>query len=91
MKKIAENNRKTRKKTQKELLLEAIEENTFYSKMAMSMAEHVGCMALTLNTVAIAREKGKGLEIAKALFTASSLLFTLDSAEVMVHELKKRF
>lgn len=78
------------KAPRKDKLLEAIDENTFYTKMAMKTAGHVGTLVLTLHTLELARQKGRVTKLAEGLFTTATILLLLDDVEVLLHEFRGR-
>lgn len=70
-------------------IMELLEENNFYSKMAMQKAGHVGLLVMALYIIMKENAKGKEDKLSKIILTLTMILLLLDDVENIVHIGKK--
>ena len=70
-------------------IMELLEENNFYSKMAMQKAGHVGLLVMAVYIIMKANAKGKEDKLSKIILTLTMILLLLDDVENIVHIGKK--
>ena len=70
-------------------IMELLEENNFYSKMAMQKAGHVGLLVMAVYIIMKENAKGKEDKLSKIILTLTMILLLLDDVENIVHIGKK--
>lgn len=70
-------------------IMELLEENNFYSKMAMQKAGHVGLLVMAVYIIMKENAKGKEDKLSKIILTLTMVLLLLDDIENIVHIGKK--
>ena len=70
-------------------IMELLEENNFYSKMAMQKAGHVGLLVMALYIIMKENANGKEDKLSKIILTLTMILLLLDDVENIVHIGKK--
>lgn len=70
-------------------IMELLEENNFYSKMAMQKAGHVGLLVMAVYIIMKENANGKEDKLSKIILTLTMILLLLDDVENIVHIGKK--
>lgn len=70
-------------------IMELLEENNFYGKMAMQKAGHVGLLVMAVYIIMKENAKGKEDKLSKIILTITMVLLILDDVENIVHIGKK--
>ena len=70
-------------------IMELLEENNFYSKMAMQKAGHVGLLVMAVYIIMKENAKEKEDKLSKIILTITMVLLILDDVENIVHIGKK--
>lgn len=76
-------------KVTKQKLMEMMEDNIFYSRMAAQKAGHAGLIAMAAYPVLRGTVKGKEDNVSRTLLTVSMLMLIFDDISMAIHAGKK--
>ena len=79
-----------REKITKQEVKELLEQNNFYSRMAMQKAGHVGLVVMAAYIMLKEQMGGEEEKYSKLLLGLSMGLMTLDDVKILIYEIKER-